>query len=557
MNQIDHNKKDIKEKILKACQKTGGDSIPKENLLKYVESGVVSLPELKNAGLNEDRELFLASRLEENEIALWRDTVMKDTCDAYKHYIEASQFHYHDEEARGRIKELDEIKWSEIQDNLSDQSLSDYLVKFPDGNHVDECQALLADLPWLETKRKNTIDAYETYMENNPGKHIAEARAAILAIKDDNEWENACALGTTSAYRDYLTRYPKGRHMDEAQSRLNSGAAGEQFLLALKHDPNAYMAYDIQQKVGNGVIAWSELENIFGYDKAFAIRNFQLPTQLPNAIAPESLQSDTTEVYFWGTPSSGKTCALGTIISSAKRKGILEPLQCEGLHYLNLLSNIFQGNNICTLPDSTQMDNIQEMVMNLYDEKKKPHKITLIDLAGELFRTVYKNDNGLLVDPQAQAALEKAINYLKDRRNNKIHFFVVEYDAHDKKWDGLSMSNYLIHMIQFLKNEKVFTKSTVGVYVLVTKCDKMECSISERPLLANEYVKQNLADFWNILEIACKNAAIKDLKTLSFSIGDVFAQQLCAFNGADTNKVIDKLLTKTPAIKRYIDWLRN
>ena len=112
-------------------------------------------------------------------------------------------------------------------------------------------------------------------------------------------------------------------------------------------------------------------------------------------------------------------------------------------------------------------------------------------------------------------------------------------------------------MIQFLKEKKVFTKTTVGVYVLVTKCDRMNCERSERPRLANEYVKSELASFWNTLERTCKDAAIKDLKTLSFSVGEVFAQNLCIFDAEDTNKVIEKLLIKTPVIKRFSGWLSD
>jgi len=545
-----------KEKILNAC-KSGGISIPNDSLLNYIRNGIVTFQELQEAGLNEGKINAITQKLIEEESALWSSTLMLNSCEAFRDYLSTSQLNLHTHEALAKIREFDECKWIAVQNPISKESLNTYLNEFPDGNHIVECRSLLEDIPWLETKRKNTIEAYHKYIEQNPGKHNGEAHAAILAIKDDNAWENACVLATTSAFRDYTNQFPNGKHFAEAQARLNSGAAGEQFLIALKNDPNAYMAFDIQQRVGNGVVSWSEIESIFGFEKTNAIRNFQIPSQLPNAIAPDELQPNSTEVYFWGTPGSGKTCALGTIISNAKRRGIIEPLQCEGLHYLNLLSNIFLGNDICTLPDSTQVDNIQEMVMNLFDDKKKPHKLTLVDLAGELFRTVYRNDNNLPVAPVKKAALEKAVSYLKDRRNQKIHFFVVEYGAHDKKWEGLSMSDYLNHMIQFLKREKVFTKSTVGVYVLVTKCDKMECDVNDRPRLAYEYVKQYLPDFWNILDRSRNAAAIKDLKTLAFSIGDVFAQQLCAFDGADTNKVIDKLLTKTPAIKRYTDWLRN
>ena len=545
-----------KEKILNACR-NGGNSIPNENLLNYINSGVVSFDELKNAGLSDEKAEYITQALESEETNLWNEATSNGTLDAYMAYIDSSKLRCHMEQAQAKIDEFDDAKWNEAQSQLSSNTLNDYIGCFPNGKHVDECNGLLCDLPWLETKRKNTIEAYNQYMQQYPGKHDAEAQMAILSIQDDNTWNDACAANSSSAYRLYLSYFPEGKHKDEALMRVNSGAAGEQFLNALQYDQNAFTAYEIQEKVGNGVVTWDDIQNVMGGEKTYAIQNFQMPALLPNAIAPDSLQGNTTEVYFWGTPGSGKTCALGTILSSATRAGIIEPLQCSGLHYMNLLSNIFIGNDCCTLPDSTNVTNIQEMVMKLTDEKRHQHKLTLIDLAGELFRSVYKVNNHIQLEESRCQVLEKAMSYLKNRKNNKIHFFVVEYGAHEKKWEGLNMSNYLSCMIQYLKNEKVFTKSTVGVYVLVTKCDKMDCAKEDRPRLAHEYVKQEFAAFWNTLEMTCKNAAIKDLKTLAFSIGDVFAQQLCVYDGEDTNKVIDKLLTKTPSICWFTDFFRQ
>lgn len=546
-----------KERILNNCRANGGTTIPIDSFVNYIRENVVTYRELCEAGLKDDLAEKISQRLELEDDQLWINSVQINTLQSYSDYLLYTSLGKHKDEAQSKIDEFDDRKWTDVQSSLSANSLNSYLDEFPQGKHAVEAQGLLADLPWLDTKRKNTIDAYVHYMQNNPGKHVTEAQVAIRSIQDDNEWENACIVNVSQAYRNYLSLYPIGKHALEAQTRINSGAAGEQFLNALRNDPNAYMAFEIQQKVGNGVISWNDIQQIFGYEKAEAIRNFQIPTELQNAIAPDKLQDDTTEVYFWGTPGSGKTCALGTIISSITRAGIIEPLPCAGLHYMNQLSNIFVNDNICTLPDSTKVDSIQEMIMNLTDGKKRQHRLTLIDLAGELFRSVYLKCNNMLNDNEKESALEKVISYLKNRRNNKIHFFVVEYDAHNKKWFGLTMAQYLSFMIQFLKREEVFSKSTVGVYVLVTKCDKMNCSKEERPQKASEYVEQELSAFWNNLKRTCDYAGIKDVKKLAFSIGEVFAQQLCVYDGADTNKVIDKLLTRTPAISRCFGWLRS
>lgn len=554
-----------KERILNNCRANGGTTIPIDSFVNYIRENVVTYRELCEAGLKDDLAEKISQRLELEDDQLWIKSVQINTIQSYSDYLLYTSLGKHKDEAQSKIDEFDDRKWTDVQSSLSANSLNYYLDEFPKGKHAVEAQGLLADLPWLDTKRKNTIEAYTLYMQNNPGKHVTEAHAAIRSIQDDRDWNNACVVGTSQAYRDYLTSYPHGKHAIEAQNRIDSGAAGEQFLNALRIDPNAYPAVDpdpsnrdtIQASVGNGVITWNDIANIFGYEKMEAIRSVSAPTPLPSSVAPDSLQPNSTEVYFWGTPGSGKTCALGTIISSANRTGILETLSCTGQYYMDLLSNIFIGNSYCTLPDSTQTSNIQEMIMKLTDEKGRQHKLTLIDLAGELFRMVFKTRNNMFVTDEDKIVLDKAMNYLEDNRNNKIHFFIVEYGAHAKMWDGLNMANYLSQMIQFLKEKKVFRKSTVGVYVLVTKCDRMSCDRSERPRVANEYVKTKLASFWNTLERTCKDAAISDLRTLSFSVGDVFAQNLCVYDGEDTKKVINKLLTKTPAIKRFSGWLNS
>ena len=197
------------------------------------------------------------------------------------------------------------------------------------------------------------------------------------------------------------------------------------------------------------------------------------------------------------------------------------------------------------------------MMMCISDKKKKTHRITLIDFSGELFRSAYFKQHNLFLPQEKEDSLKLAMNYLKDQRNNKIHFFVVEYGAQEKKWEELLMVNYLDNLVGFLKEENIFRKSTVGVYVLVTKCDMIDCVPEERPKKAFEYVTQELPSFWNTLQTTCEKYGVGDLRVLSFSVGDVFAQNLCKYDNKDTDKVIDKLITKTKAEGSKWDWLRG
>lgn len=542
----------MKERILAGCQ-----NIPIKNLCNYIRQGKVTLQELIDAGLADNKVQQIRDSMKEEDDDAWEQASTSDSLESYIKYLEHFTDGEHFAEARQKIDVFDGAKWSAIIANPSKESMEEYLSMFPNGIHVSECNDMLEDLPWLDAKRINTIAAYEDYQSKYPGKHTSEINDLIKGIRDDQDWENACHIGTSDAYKIYLQQHDNGIHASEAKTKIQASAGKDLFINDLKYDPNSHDAHEIQTKEANRVICWEDISEVFGEEKKEAIKKFSLPSPLPEKTPPPTLQGNSTEVYFWGTPSSGKTCALGSIISSAQSQGILEKISCSGLDYMTRLSNIFDAQGFCTFPDSTSVENIQEMILKLRDKKRKQHKLTLIDLAGELFRSAYFKQNKLFLESDKEGTLDVALNYLKDTRNEKIHFFVVEYGAHDNEWEGLKMVDYLDNMISFLKNENIFKKTTVGVYVLVTKCDKISCAVEDRPREAFEYVSKEMPSFWTNLEDTCKKANVGDLKVLSFSVGDVFAKNLCKFDATDTTKVIEKLITKTNAEGGFWDWLRH
>lgn len=533
-----------KERILDSC-----NSIPLRNLINYIRKGEVSLSELIAAGLLKEKENEIRTEMADEDNASWAVAQRNNTVSAYSEYLEKFPEGLHANEARQAVDALDDDVWFDIQSNLNEEQLNKYKTLFPAGKHIAECNELLIDLPWLETKRRNTIFDYNEYLLKYPGQHEVEIKTAINALSDDKDWDNACIVGDSQAYRRYLEQHPDGNHAQEARNRVQANASRDKFLDELRCDHNAYSADIIKLKVKNSIATWNDIAHVLGQDEANAINDFIKPSELPSSLPSDKLQGDTTEVYFWGTPSSGKTCALGAIISQAHSSGILGREECPGYNYMTRLSNIFNRNGICTLPPSTRIENIQEMVMTLRDTNRKQHKLTLIDLAGEVIREMYFNLDNKSLSDQHKAMVTTTMNYLNDKRNKKIHFFVVEYGAEDKYWDGIMMVDYLERMSLYLRNQGILKKSTDGVYVLVTKCDKIKCKPQDRPEYAAKYVEKSLSTFWNNLQDICMKAHIDDLKILSFSIGDVFAKNLCRFDGHDTNKVINKLLIKTRSEK--------
>lgn len=532
---------DRKEKILKACN--GG--IPLQSLLNYIEHGDVTLMELVGAGLSEERQAGLRQLMAAGEDKMWADVKAAPTVAACRRYMQTFPGGRYAGLCAQLIVELDEKGWTAACQAGTQEAFDGYLNDFPYGRHADDCRARLDDLPWMAACRAGTVEAYEAYRRQYPGRHTAEIDAALLTLSDDADWARAQATQGTAGYRNYLNLHPTGKHVAEAQAAIEAGAGRELILEGLSHDPNAYGAFALQTAVGRGVISRADLGAFFDPEATDAILNFRNKQRLPGGVTPEHLQGGSTEFYFWGTPSSGKTCALGALLSSARQEGLLDMQECGGKPYMMQLANIFRKQGISTLPESTGNDTIQEMVIRLRDDKGKYHRMTLIDLAGEVFRAALLKSTGGIIDTTLQNTLDTTLGYLNNDANPKVHFFVVEYGAHDRMWDGYSMLDYLDNMLIYLRDRKIIRKSTAGVYVVVTKCDKISPYPAERPELAFNYVKNELLSFWNVLNETCEKAGISAPKVLAFSVGHVLAQDLCRFDGSDTAKIIDKLLAKT------------
>lgn len=546
----------MRERIFKAI---GG--IPAESLYNYIKQGIVTYQELLEHGLDKfpEKKAYVESKLSAGEQSAWNDAAQMNTVEGYDKYLSSFPKGAHASEAHESLTSLEDSYWQQIEQNISDHSLTNYKRIFPNGKYIAQCDALLSDMPWFETKKRNTIEAYRTYAANYPSKHIDEIKQAIIAIEDENDWNHATQINTTSAYKQYLEKHPHGSHANTAKERIANRSQKEIVLDAIRKNKNSYKANDLKNKVENGVITWDDLQEIFSDEQVQAIQEWTESQELQRCTPPEELRKDSTEIYFWGTKGTGKTCAMGAVLSTAKKNAKMVARNCHHRAYLDQLSNLFGSTRtICNLPESTSKDSIAEMNLQLIDSKYKRHNVTFIDLAGEVVTGIYKYQNNMPLLDSEQATIKRVLSYLQNPHNNKIHFFILEYGSAGKpvveleeECSGICQSDVLTSIAEFLDIKGGLHKSTVGVYGLVTKSDKIDSdynsSPDQRPELAHEYVEKDLAAFWEAIKIACKKAKVKDLKTISFSIGNVFAQNLCVSDGADSMKIVGRLLQKTPS----------
>lgn len=532
-----------KEKILLRC-----NTIPVANLVNYLNEGIVTLGELKDAGLTPELESEIHSHIAANESLMWRNACKKDTPLAYVDFLKLFPEGAYADECHQKLQEKEEIWWQEISLSPTEDSINEYLRVFPLGRFVSSANSLLEDIPWLETCKINTEAAYINYRENYPGKHQEEIKSILMTFRDEQDWVNAQNLNTTEAYKDYLKYHRFGKHAAAAQDIIDSRSLHDNIINGLRKNKNAYSAEDIQRFVGEKTVTESEMAEIFGLEWVERIMEYTRPSDLPIYDYKDTLEKGRTEVYFWGTPASGKTCTLGAVFSRAFSKGLLQP-RGGAVEYLDALKNIFKKNGVSKLPNSTSNTCIYDMKVDIFDENHRKHQVTMIDLAGEIFKCIYYDSIGKLNEEDARKKiLDTTFSYLTNKKNKKIMFFVVEYGGHDRVWDdntNLTMSDYLDRAAHYLNDKKIISSSTNGVYVLVTKSDMIDCEYKDQAVRAKEYVEEQFNGFWSTLKDICRQSGVKDLKIIPFSIGNVVAKQMCEFDGKYAKLVLEQITKKS------------
>lgn len=286
--------------------------------------------------------------------------------------------------------------------------------------------------------------------------------------------------------------------------------------------------------------------------------------------AIETIAPGATEVFFWGMPASGKSCALGAVMSIANNNGsdIMKQHPCQGGDYMSRLSQVFGSEGTYTfLPAGTAIQNTYEMRFSIIRDQKE-HPLALIDLSGELFRCLYKQYTNIVLNEDEKAAFSILNNILVEHAsaNRKIHFFVIEYGAESQMVDGLKQDKYLQRAADYLDRLGVFDEYTDAIYIILTKADKAgEFDSREREIEHfQNYMSKNYNGFYWALQDMCEKHSINGgiLEFVPFSIGDVCMRRLCHFDSTSAREILDYIVERSFYVERnflgqVVRYLRN
>lgn len=516
-----------------------------DDLVKALkQAGIKSFDEFKEAArktgipVKKSIQDQVAKKFANSEEEDWKEAMCQNTETGYQFYLDTYPEGIYRSSAQDKIKELHKVSekeacgkiWKEI-DKGSIVELQNFVDKYPNTPYASEAIRFLREL------------RREQYL----GVDIKALAKQMKAIKTDPRISN-----------------PEKAIYDKIVNYIETGKISEADLLAAISEDNNFISSTVAYLLWeNGKVSDFSKSNIDDDFITYMMSNKQ-PSMFQVAEPITKItKSPCTEVYFWGIPSSGKSCALGAILSSANSGHVARSMQrdpnCQGYGYMNRLANLFKTNGaVGTLPEGTAISATYEMGFILEDENGKEHPITCIDLAGELIRCMYKQDAGESLTTEQEEVLKTLTDILIDNRtaNRKIHFFVIEYGAEDREYEGLPQSTYLEACVAYIQKTGIFKKDTDGLYLLVTKVDKTNAIGDELQDILKTYIYDNYQGFYNGLKKICKDNEINDgnVEIQPFTLGKVCFQNYCKFKDETAATVVRILMKRSYGYKTGKFW---
>ncbi len=459
--------------------------------------------------------------------------------------------------------------FKKVMESASIADLQDFLNKYPMGTvaHLDavrERKHVLEKIPasepiveesngeeeeWFSIKNAGDIKLLEAFKEKYPNtSHLFELNKLITAEKNKEHSRKKSPI----ILKSMINKANSAEDVSKIIQVLleNKTITIGMLLELIRQDHNLLSSAACNDIISRGILNRNDLSKC-GIDNGFI--NKMLTNARSQNFEParplQTIAEPCTEVYFWGIPFSGKTCALGAILSASKNglaaRSMIPDNSCQGFGYMNRLSTIFSPGRICRLPGGTPVTSTYEMRFDLEDQEHKIHHVACIDLAGELFTCMFMKDAGEQMREDQKQALETLHNILLENRSNnrKIHFFVIEYGAEKRIYNGLPQAEYLNSAAAHLNSIGLFDSNTDAIYVLISKVDNAsyEGSLEEHLL---KYMTKNYLGFYNNLLLICKEHGINKgrVKIVPFSIGNVCFKDYCQFDATSATKMVDLLV---------------
>lgn len=456
------------------------------------------------------------------------------------------------------IKALNNIgergDWNSL--NLDDyDSVSQFIRNHPNSSNL----RMLKDWLWIVVLKGPKETYYlQRYNSDFPGNmHNGEILITGNSINDEKwDFEELISIGNFSKRFPSMCGRLTNLYNDLKQAEIQK----------MVSNPSKYRLEKLDKLFHNTVFTKQELvdNDLVTEDslKKLQIDRTKLP-QIKQAANPGiEVPGNSTDVFFFGIPGTGKTCLLMGLVGANGQDDIysLDMSKTTGRYASDLSDYVVSG----VTPGRT-FGNFVAYIHGDIRDGNKIHKINLIEMSGEEFAIRIVNNEAV----DSFEAMGTGATNLLANNNRKVFFIVIdptslnvhfEYmeDSFDNQGNRIQkLVEKIIFQPQVLttftsliekeSNSKIMSKVD-AIHVILTKADTISQDKYEEVVNS---IRRDYKGAFSQLRNYCKNSQRINRTSnyvphiFPFSLGKFYLGDVFSFDNVDTMKIIDVIKNVT------------
>ncbi len=567
----------------------GINSLPINRVLSYFQSGDITFADVPQISAErrqyiEEQLAQMPNPLEQQEwgeiqnLATTPSQQLLDRIEAYIRQWEGSRptgnhveeaLELHNSVSATVAAELERIErddWERV-DPFSQSDLIGHITKYPNTVHKRE----IDENVWSLINKENVQDI-QNYTTHFPqGAHAQEAGDLLNAIF---EWNNVKNTNDIFTINDYIAHNPNSPFVRQAQILLMGLKQNEIQLMGSR--PNEYDVSKLMRLLDDGIVSDNELvlANVMTQNVINTLRATNINADLPDirtAISnstPECKEGY-TDVFFFGVPSTGKTCVL---MGMSRSDSLHINLASGGGDYAAALQQ-YTDVGVTVPPTPGTFVTTLEARITSSENQNAIHQINLVEMSGEEFAFGIANnpDHVFTFEEMGSGATE-----LLSNNNRKVFFLIIDPTANVVRINREVEDEFGgVRLQQCVVNQRVIIQKMVNLFEdpgnaeIMKKVDSIHIIMTKSDTLGNSVERENNA--YNIFQAQFGNAILEPLEDLckehninvqtnfrpklyTFSLGTFYVGGLYEYEPNDSNRLVKAIKNSTHSHKKKSWW---
>ena len=574
----------------------GINNLPINTILSYFQSGEICFTDVPN--ISAERREYIQQQLdqmpnpqEQREWAEIQSNLInpsqellnkiasyvrkwEGTRPAGNHVDEAREMYNQVEQTIvAQAEELEKADWANVNP-FSQTDLIGHLTKYPNTVHKQE----IDDAIWSLINKENVQELQNYKVLLPQGSHIQDAQSLLNSIVD---WSNVKNTNDIFVVNDYIKRNPNTPFIQQAQILMMGLKQNEKQLMRTR--PNEYDVSRLMRLLDEKIVTEQELilDKVVTQNVLDTLRYTDVNADLPDIRkAIESSHAECkdgfTDVFFFGVPSTGKTCVL---MGMSRSNSLHINLASGGGDYASALQQYTDVGVTVPRTPGTFVTTLEATISKANEDSV--HKINLVEMSGEEFAFGIANnaDHVFTFEDMGSGATE-----LLKNNNRKVFFLIIDptanvvrinreiIDGYDEQTGSpITRLEYCVVNQRTLIQKMVNLFETPGNAEIMKKVDSIHIIMTKSDTLGNPVEREEKAykifqekfggDMLEPLIELCKeyniNAQTKfHPKLFTFSLGTFYIGGLYEYEQNDSNRLVKAIRNSTHGMKKKTWWDR-